>query len=186
MAVHEIKSLAVFCGANAGSSTSYSESAKDLADAMCDAGITLVYGGAKVGLMGVIADQMLKNGARVIGVMPKSLVDIESAHTGLSDFHVVATMQERKNLIAELSDGFITLPGGIGSLDEFFEMITLEQLGYHQKPSGILNAVGYYDHLLEFLDHAVVQGFFKKIYRDRIIVDASPRSLLKKLTHFAM
>lgn len=179
-----IKKIAVFCGSNTGNLSAYSEDAKKLANVMSDAGITLIYGGAKVGLMGVIANQMLENNSHVIGVMPKSLVDVEIAHEKLSELRVVNSMHERKALIATLADGFIMLPGGPGSLDEFFEMFTWGQLGYHTKPCGILNTDGYYDNLLKFLDHSVLQGFLKQSHRNMIIVNQEPSSLINSFRDY--
>jgi uncharacterized protein (TIGR00730 family) len=180
----KIKNLAVFCGSSVGNSTLYGEAAEKLADVMSNLGITLVYGGAKVGLMGLIANRMLSHGAKVIGVMPKSLVDVEIAHKGLTELHIVNSMHARKALIAELVDGFIMLPGGSGSVEEFFEMYTCAQLGYHSKPCGILNVSGYYDYLLKFLDHAVSQEFLKQTYRDMIIVDQSPQTLINRFMQY--
>ncbi len=173
-----IKKIAIFCGSSTGNLSTYSEDAKKLANKMSDAGMTLVYGGAKVGLMGVIANQMLKNNSRVIGVIPQSLVDIEIAHEDLTELHIVNSMHKRKELMAELADAFIMLPGGAGSLDEFFEIFTWGKLGYHQKPCGILNSSGYYDSLLSFLDHAVLQGFLKRHHRDMIIVNQNSSQLI--------
>jgi uncharacterized protein (TIGR00730 family) len=184
MNLNKIKKLGIFCGANMGNSSLYSEAAENLADLMSAMGIDLVYGGAKVGLMGAIANRMVQNGAAVIGVIPKSLFDVEIAHEGLTKLHVVNSMHERKALISELSDGFIMLPGGPGSLDEFFEMFTWGQLGYHTKPCGILNIAGYYDHLLKFLDNAVSQGFLKQVHRNMIIVDQSPAQLINNFMNY--
>lgn len=181
---NKIIKLGVFCGARSGNSPLYKEAAEQLANVMKELGISLVYGGAKVGLMGIIANQMLLKGGKVIGVMPKSLVDVEIAHEGLTELHVVNSMNERKVRFAELSDGFIMLPGGPGSLDEFFEMLTLAQLGYHPKPCGILNVSGYYDYLLKFLDHAVSQGFLKEIHRNMVIVDQSARELINRFISY--
>lgn len=179
-----IKRLCVFCGSKVGNLIAYKNIAIELANILYTSNISLVYGGAKVGLMGVLADQMLSKNGQVIGVMPKSLVDIEIAHPNLTDLQVVNSMHERKVRMAELSDGFIMLPGGPGSLDEFFEMFTLAQLGYHLKPCGILNPCGYYDYLLKFLDHAVDQGFLHDAHRHMILVDQCPTSMLNRLIHY--
>lgn len=179
-----IKSLAIFCGSNSGNKPVYAELALKLADAIINADLALIYGGAKVGLMGIIANHVLEKKGRVIGVMPKSLVDVEIAHEHLTEFHVVNTMHERKALIEKLADGFILLPGGPGSLDEFFEMYTWGQLGYHTKPCGILNVDGYYDSLFQFLDHVVAEGFLKLTHRDMILVDHDPNSLLQKIFQY--
>lgn len=181
---NKINKLGVFCGSCLGNSKLYSDSVEQLADVMSSKGITLVYGGAKVGLMGIIADRMLQQGAKVIGVIPKSLVEVEIAHQGLTELHVMNSMQERKSLIAQLADGFIMLPGGPGSLDEFFEMLTLGQLGYHPKPCGILNVAGYYDYLLKFLDHAVSQGFLNQSHRNMIVVEESAETLINNFTQY--
>lgn len=179
-----IKKIAIFCGSKTGNLSSYSDDAKKLANVMSEAGVTLIYGGAKVGIMAVIANQMLENNSHVIGVMPKSLVDVEIAHENLTELHIVNSMHERKILIETLADGFIMLPGGPGSLDEFFEVFTLAQLGYHTKPCGILNTDGYYNHLLKFLDEAVLQGFLKPSHRNMIIVDQEPRSLINRFMNY--
>lgn len=180
----KINRLGVFCGSSIGNSALYGESAEKLADVMSSAGITLVYGGAKVGLMGSIANRMLESGSNVIGVIPKFLVDVEIAHKGLTELRIVNSMHERKSLISELVDGFIMLPGGPGSLDEFFEMLTLGQLGHHPKPCGILNTNGYFDYLLKFLDHAVSQGFLKQVYRNMILVDQCPYTLINNFMNY--
>ena len=176
-----IKKLAVYCGSSAGVSDLYREGAELLADVLSAAGIAVVYGGAKVGLMRMLADRMLANNGQVIGVIPQALVDVEVAHDGLSELHIVKDMHARKALMAELADGFIMLPGGTGSLDEFFEVTTWAKLGYHAKPCGILNTNGYYDSLLQFLDHAVGQGFMKQPHRNMMMVDDQPSALLDKL-----
>lgn len=181
---HNLKAIAIFCGANVGSNPIYATTATQLANLFADSNITLVYGGANIGLMGILADQVLTRGGKAIGVIPQSLVDVEIAHKNLTELHVVHTMHERKALMAELADGFIMLPGGPGSLDEFFEMYTWAQLGYHKKPCGLLNVNGYYDHLLKYLDHAVTEGFLKQSQRDMIIVDQSCQSLLQKFATY--
>lgn len=179
-----IKKIAVFCGSNSGNLSAYADDAKNLADVMSNAGISLVYGGANVGLMRITADQMLKNNAEVIGVIPKSLVDVEIAHQQLTELRVTRSMHERKAVMAELADGFIMMPGGGGSLDEFFEAFTWAQLSYHNKPCGILNSSGYYDSLLQFLDHAVKEGFIKQTHRDMIIVSQEPDHLINSFMHY--
>jgi uncharacterized protein (TIGR00730 family) len=184
MSVSPIKKIAVFCGSSIGNNLIYAEVAKQLAISMAHAGMALVYGGAHVGLMGVLADHVLNEKGHVVGVIPQSLVDVEIAHPGLTELHIVHSMHERKAKIADMSDGFILLPGGPGSLDEFFEMITFAQLGYHSKPCGILNVNGYYDYLLKFLDQAVDHGFMKAVYRHMIIVEQSPPVLLHKFNHY--
>lgn len=179
-----IQKIGVFCGSNIGNQAAYSEAVLQLAAHLVLHKITLVYGGAKVGLMGMMADHALKLGGKVIGVLPKSLVDVEIAHPDLTELHVVNTMHERKNLIATLSDGFIMLPGGPGTLDEFFEMYTWAQLGYHKKPCGLLNVSGYYDLLLKFLDNAVSEGFLKEVHRKMIICETAANDLLAKFENY--
>lgn len=177
----KIEKIAVFCGSQMGNSNGYSKATQELADTLCKSSITLVYGGAKIGLMGVLADQMLNNDGKVIGVMPKKLVDIEQAHTRLTDLRIVNSMNERKSVIAELSDAFVMFPGGTGSLDEFFEMFTLTQLGYHDKPCAILNVDNYYDYLIKFLDHAKNEGFLRAQYREMIITANNAVELMEKM-----
>jgi uncharacterized protein (TIGR00730 family) len=174
-----IESVGVFCGAKMGTSDIYCKEVQDFVTILCELGLTIVYGGGNVGLMGAIADQAIKNKGKIIGVMPRKLVDIECAHTGLTELHIVNTMDERKALIAELSDMFVMLPGGTGSLDEFFEMFTLLQLGYQNKPCAILNMNHYYDHLIHFLDHATQEGFLLKNQRDMILTTKNPLELLE-------
>lgn len=173
--------VCVFCGSSFGNRTSYREAAVTLAAALNEMGHSLVYGGAQVGLMGLIAEAMLASGAEVIGVIPRQLQQKEIAHRGLSKLHVVETMHERKALMADLSDAFIALPGAYGTLDELFEIITWAQLGIHSKPIGILNIEGYYDHLLAFLDSCVANGLLKQSNRDLFLVDHEPKRLLERM-----
>ncbi|EGK07196.1 decarboxylase [Desmospora sp. 8437] len=179
-----MKNICVFCGSNPGSSPVYMEGAKQLGISLAEAGITLVYGGARVGLMGAVADTVLAHGGKVIGVIPKSLVDREIAHTGLTDLHIVSSMHERKALMSELADGFIALPGGSGTLEEFFEVFTWAQLGHHQKPCGLLNLNGYYTPLLQFIDHTIGEGFMKEDYRAMILSDSEPKPLLQRFEQY--
>lgn len=172
------KNLCVFCGSSVGSDPVFIDATRQLATTLVENKIGLVYGGAKVGLMGILADTALEKGGEVIGVMPKLLIEKEIAHDGLTKLHVVKSMHERKALMAELADGFIMLPGGTGSLDEFFEILTWSQLGFHGKPCGILNVANYYDHILKFLDEAVAKHFLKEIYRKIVIAEDSPEKLL--------
>jgi uncharacterized protein (TIGR00730 family) len=146
-----------------------------------DHNLSLVYGGAGVGLMGVIANTFMENNGDVIGVIPKALFDKEVAYTNLTDLRVVDTMHERKSLMAELSDGFIAMPGGLGTIEEFFEVLTWAQLGIHRKPCGLLNVNGYFDRLTEFLDHAVSQRFIEKECRSLILMDHDPEILIRKM-----
>lgn len=184
MKTNNIKSIAVYCGSSIGNKTQYAETAKELAKLMAAENIALIYGGAKVGIMGIMADEMLKHGGTVIGVIPKLLVDKEIAHVGVTDIHIVESMHERKARMADLSDGFIMLPGGPGSLDEFFEIFTWAKLGYHTKPFGILNVEQYYDLMIQFIDHSVSQGFLHQEHRDMIQVDACPNTLLQKFKEY--
>jgi hypothetical protein len=140
----------------------------------------LIYGGASVGLMGAVADAVIDAGGRAVGVIPQSLIDMEIAHTGLADLHVVNSMHERKALMAQLSDGFIALPGGIGTLEELFEIMTFAQLRFHQKPCGLLNIEGYYDQLIDFLDNAQTQGFVSSAQTRYLLVDQTVDGLLDR------
>jgi len=165
-------------------SYAYEEGARRLGRALAKAGITLVYGGGRVGLMGVLADTVLGSGGEVIGVIPKALVRREVAHAGLSDLRVVGSMHERKALMSELSEGFVMLPGGIGTLEEFFEVLSWAQLGVHSKPCGLLNVEDYYEPLLAFLDHAVVRGFLSEQHRSMVLVKTEPELLLKAFARY--
>jgi uncharacterized protein (TIGR00730 family) len=173
-----IRQVCVFAGSNAGTRAGYRAAARDLGCALAAKGIGLVYGGARVGLMGVVADAVLSAGGRVTGVMPSVLVAKEVAHNGLTDLRVVASMHERKALMSDLADGFIALPGGWGTWEEFFEVLTWGQLGLHQKPCGLLNVDGYFDRLLSFVEHSIDEGFVRREYRTMISVAATPDGLL--------
>lgn len=173
-----MKRICVFCGSNLGARPDYREAAIALAHTLADRGLGLVYGGAGVGLMGVIADAMLARGAEVIGVIPNPMVSRELAHKDLTELRVVSSMHERKAVMADLSDGFIAMPGGYGTLEEFFEVVTWGQLGIHAKPFGLLNVSNYYDGLLEFLNHCVAEQFLKQRHRGSILVATEPASLL--------
>ncbi len=176
-----MKRICVFCGSGRGAGEQYVEAARNLGLALLNHDFSLVYGGASVGLMGAIAKTFIEKEGDVIGVIPKALFDKEVACTDLSDLRVVSTMHERKSLMAELSDGFIALPGGLGTIEEFFEVLTWAQLGIHQKPCGLLNVNGYFDGLAGFLDHAVSQRFIEKECRALILMDHDPEALLKKM-----
>jgi uncharacterized protein (TIGR00730 family) len=165
-----LPSICVFCGSADGADPAYVQTAKELGQRIATAGMGLVFGGATVGLMGVLADAALAGGAEVVGVMPEVLMDREIANRGITHFHVVKTMHERKALMYDHADAFIALPGGYGTLDEFMEIVTWAQLKIHQKPCILLNINGYYDSLLAFLDHAVAQGFIKPENRKLIQV----------------
>lgn len=179
-----MKRICVFAGSSAGSQREYLAVAGALGRVLAERQIGLVYGGARVGLMGAVADAVLDGGGQVIGVIPQALVEKEVAHDGLTELRVVTTMHERKALMAELSDGFIALPGGWGTLDEFFEILTWAQLGLHRKPCGLLNVQGYYDALLSFLEHSTVEGFVRREYRAMISVSESPATLLDVLHEY--
>lgn len=177
--------LCVFCGSSPGNKPEYLAAAQQLGTALAKAGIGLVYGGAQVGLMGAVADAALAAGGEVIGVIPRHLVERELAHEGLTTLHEVGSMHERKAMMADLSDGFIALPGGVGTFEELFEVWTWGQLGHHQKPCALLNAAGYYDQLIAFLDHALTEGFMRQPYRDMLIVDTEANALLDKVRTYA-
>jgi uncharacterized protein (TIGR00730 family) len=173
-----VKAVCVYCGSSLGSDPVYLEATQDLARTLVGRGIRVVYGGASVGLMGALADATLEAGGEVVGVMPQQLVDREIAHRGLTELHVVQTMHQRKALMAELSDAFVALPGGIGTLEELIEIFTWEQLGIHSKPLGVINTAGYYDGLAGFLDHAVEQGFQQPAQRAKLVLAADAEDLL--------
>jgi len=181
-----VKSVCVFCGSSSGVRPEYEAAATQLGQAIARSGRTLVYGGGRVGLMGVIGDAAMAAGGRVIGVTPRRLVEKEVAHHGLTELRVVESMHERKAMMAELSDAFIAMPGGVGTFEEFFEVLTWAQLGFHAKPCGLLNVVGYYDPLLAFLDHSVAQGFVRAEHRAIVLTHAEPEALLDRLATFDM
>ena len=176
-----MKAIAVYCGANPGGSPVYAEAARGLGRALVAHNVALVYGGGHVGLMGIIADEVLRMGGEVSGVIPQQLVDRELAHPGLSRLFVVKNMHERKAMMAELADGFIAMPGGMGTLEELFEMLTWSQLGIHAKPIGVLNVGGYYDQLVGFLDHAMKEAFIRPEHGGLMMVDADPEALVRRL-----
>jgi len=176
-----LRSICVFCGSNTGVGDGYAGAARVLAGAIARRGLKLVYGGGSIGLMGVLGEAALATGAHVIGVTPRRLLEREVVHTGLTELVVVETMHERKARMAALSDGFIALPGGLGTLDEMFEMLTWRQLGIHRKPCALLDAGGYYRRLTAFLDHAVTERFLKAEHREMVIVESDPDALLERL-----
>jgi uncharacterized protein (TIGR00730 family) len=176
-----MQSVCVFCGSNTGAGEAYAEAARALARAIARRRLKLVYGGGNVGLMGVLADAALGAGAHVIGVIPRHLVEREVAHSRLTEQRIVQTMHERKALMADLSDAFIALPGGLGTLDETFEMLTWTQLGYHRKPSALLDVNGYFERLAAFLDHAVEQRFMTAAHRAMLIIERDPEAALEQL-----
>ena len=176
-----IKRVCVFCGSSPGARPAYAAAAVALARGLVARGITIVYGGGNVGLMGILADTARAAGGDVIGVIPRGLVAKELAHAELSDLRVVESMHERKALMADLSDAFIAMPGGYGTFEEFCEILTWTQLGLQRKPCGILNVEGYYDPLLQMFDHAVAEQFVKPVHREMFIDDAEPESLVERL-----
>jgi uncharacterized protein (TIGR00730 family) len=179
-----MKSLCVYCGSSSGISPVYSDAARALAKAMVDQNIALVYGGGKVGLMGVIADEVLRLGGEATGVIPRALMEKEVGHRQLTHLHVVRDMHERKALMAQLADGFIAMPGGIGTLEELFEMLTWSQLGFHEKPIGVLNVDGFYDGLIDFMQTLVAQGFVKPDQAALMMHEKNASALLQRLQTF--
>lgn len=179
-----MRRICVYCGSNPGRLPVYRESARALGHELARRGLGLVYGGSSVGLMGAVADAMLEAHGEVIGVIPRSLATREVAHKSLPRLDVVESMHERKARMAELSDGFIALPGGWGTLEELFEMLTWAQLGLHAKPCGLLNVAGYYDHLGAFLAHAMEQQFVRAEYRPMVIMDERPERLLDRFADY--
>jgi hypothetical protein len=176
-----IKRICVFCGSNPGNNPEYVKAAHALGECIAKSGAELVYGGGNVGIMGEIANAVLAGGGRAIGVIPKTLVDKELAHRSLTELRVVNTMHERKALMSELSDAFIALPGGIGTLEEFFEVLTWAQLGFQKKPCGLLNIAGYYDHLIAFIDKMVSEGFLNESHRELMVIEKDPDAIIEKL-----
>jgi uncharacterized protein (TIGR00730 family) len=179
-----MKRICVFAGSSRGAREDYAQAAERLAFELVTRGYGVVFGGGRVGMMGVLADATLAAGGEVIGVIPKALLEKEVAHGGLTELRVVASMHERKAMMAELSEGFIALPGGLGTLEEFFEVLTWAQLGLHPKPCGLLNVSGYYDRLLEFLDVTVDERFVKSQHRALVITSTSPTDLLERFAAY--
>ena len=173
--------ITIFCGSNEGRLHEYREAVIQLADELVRQKITIVYGGARIGLMGTLANCTLDRGGHIIGVMSQPLVEQEQLHHGLSEIKLVDTLAERKQIMSDLADAFIALPGGSGTMDEIFQEITLRQSGYHNKPAAMLNTAGYYNHLLAHLKHSVLEGFLKRRWLDSLIVDSSPIRLINKL-----
>lgn len=176
-----LKRICVFCGSSAGHSQIYRDTAVMVGKLLAERQIGVVYGGGQVGLMGAMADSALQNGGEIIGVIPKALFEKEIAHAGLRQLCVVDSMHERKALMAELSDAFIALPGGFGTMEEFFEVVTWSQLGIHRKPCGLLNMAGFYDSLLALCDHAVGQGFIRQVDRNLIVAESDPAVLIDRI-----
>jgi uncharacterized protein (TIGR00730 family) len=179
-----MKRIAVYCGSNKGLRPAYAEATENLGQHLAQRGIELVYGGGCAGLMGIVADAALKHGGHVIGVIPQSLVIKEVVHEGLPDLRVVKNMHERKALIAELSDGFIVLPGGYGTYEELCEVLAWSQLGHHKKPFGLLEVAGFYRAMLQFFDHAVAEGFIRPKHRELVMVEENVEKLLHRLETF--
>ena len=179
-----MRSICVFTGSSPGARPEYAAAARELGELLVERHCALVYGGANVGLMGDLADSVLARGGTVIGVIPDGLLASEVAHEGLSELRVVSSMHERKSTMAELSEGVIALPGGLGTLEEFFEMLTWGQLGLHSKPCGLLNVRGYFDGLLSFLDHGVDERFIKSEHRKMILVKSEPSTLLDSMESY--
>ncbi len=176
----EIRRVCVYCGSSPGKNPDFLQSARVMGAELANRNITLVYGGGRSGLMGEVARAALKNGGQVIGVIPKALEDQELAFREVTKLHVVESMHERKALMAELSDAFVALPGGYGTLEEIFEVLTWVQLGFHTKPCGVLNIDHYYDHLLEFLDNSVIEQFIHQPHRDLILKAMEPADLIER------
>lgn len=179
--MRKLDSLCLYCGSSPGTNPIYKTAAYDFGKTLAELKIRLVYGGGSVGLMGVAADACLGAGGEVVGVIPQLLMDKEVGHAGITKMHVVANMHERKALMTELSDGFIALPGGYGTLDELFEALTWLQLGYHQKPVGLLNVGGFFNHLVSFVDHSRDERFLRDLHRDALCVDTDLKQLIAKL-----
>lgn len=179
-----MKRICVFCGSNPGASPVYAQAARALGATLAGRGLGLVYGGGNVGLMGIVADAALAAGGEVIGVIPHALVAREVAHRGLADLRVVDSMHERKALMSELADGFLALPGGIGTLEEWFETWTWAQLGLHAKPFGLLDVAGYYEHLIRFLDHVAAERFLHPDHRSMVLVETDPGTLLDRMRSY--
>ena len=180
-----LRRICVFCGSSSGVRPVYQQAAQTVGQLLCRRGIELVYGGGHVGLMGIVADACLHEGGRVIGVIPQALADREVAHRGLTELRIVGSMHERKALMADLSDAFMSLPGGYGTWEEFFEVLTWSQLGIQGKACGVLNVDGYYDPLLQMADRALSEGFLRDVHRDLLLSDSDPERLLDRLSSYA-
>jgi uncharacterized protein (TIGR00730 family) len=183
--VKNVKRLAVYCGSAPGSQPGFADATRATAAAMVRNGVDLVYGGGRLGLMGLVADSVLEAGGRVYGVIPKALVNLEVAHNGITELHTVDTMHERKAKMTDLADAFLALPGGIGTLDELFEAWSWNALGYHAKPFCLLNVDGFWDGMIEFIDHATESGFLSAQRRKQLLVATSPEEALDLLDEAA-
>lgn len=182
--MRQIHNICIYCGSSPGRLPVYAEAARALAHSLVNRNIGLVYGGASVGIMGVVADQVLQLGGRAVGVIPEALVRKEVAHHHLTELHVTQSMHERKTLMAELADAFVALPGGLGTLEEIFEIWTWAQLGIHDKPCGLLNVDGYYDPLIAFLEHATMEQFVSKTHRAMLLVEREADALLNRFADY--
>lgn len=176
-----LNTVCVFCAANPGTHPVYQQQARAMGRYLAESGRRVVYGGGRTGLMGALSEGALEAGGEVIGIMPRHLVEREVAHTGLTKLHVVGSMHERKALLAELSDGFLAMPGGLGTMEELFEVWTWGQLGLHRKPYGLLEVNGFFAPLLTFLHHTVAEGFVQQLNRDLLVVDSDPASLIARM-----
>ncbi|NMM28241.1 MAG: TIGR00730 family Rossman fold protein [Glaciimonas sp.] len=179
-----MKSICVYCGSSAGASPMYAQAARALAREMVNDNIALVFGGASVGLMGVIADEVLRLGGEATGVIPSALLEKEIGHPGLTRLHIVKDMHERKAMMATLSDGFIAMPGGIGTLEELFEVFTWSQLGLHSKPIGLLNVSGFFDGLLDFMQHIVIERFLRQQQASLLLTETTPAALVARFKSY--
>ncbi len=179
-----MRRICVYCGSNRGARPDYAVAAENLAAVLVDRKLELVFGGSSKGIMGVLADKVLELGGRVQGVIPRQLVAKEVAHSGLTRQHVVDSMHERKTMMASLADGFIAMPGGFGTLEELIEIVTWAQLRFHEKPCGLLNVHGYFDHLLTYLDHAEAEGFLRAENRRMLLVDAEADGLVRQFERY--
>jgi uncharacterized protein (TIGR00730 family) len=178
-----MKSVCVYCGSSSGSLPTYAEAARALGTLLAQRGLTLVYGGGRLGLMGIVADAALAAGGEVIGIIPQALAKKEVAHFGLKDLRIVNSMHERKALMVELSDAFIAMPGGFGTLEELSEVLSWAQLGLHRKPVGVLNVASFYDSLLTFFDHTVEREFVRDVHRQSVLAETDPARLLDLLAN---
>lgn len=179
-----MKRIAVYCGSATPADPGYIETARQVGRALADRGIGLVYGGGRLGLMGAVADAALDAGGEVIGIIPEALVGAEVAHKGCTELHVVSGMHERKRMFTDLSDGFLTIPGGVGTMDELWEAISWSQLGYHRKPVGVLNTLGFYDHLIAFNRHMIDVGFIRPQHAGIMLVDTTLDGVLAKMAAY--
>ncbi len=181
-----VQTVCIFCGSNTGRNEVYADATRALVRILADADIRIVFGGGKVGLMGVVAEAAIAAKAHVVGITPRRLLEHEVVHKGLSELHVIESMHERKVMMTQMADAFIVLPGGMGTLDETFEVLTLTQLGVHRKACGLLNVAGFYDRLVDFLDHAVAERFIRAEHRGMIMVETDPQRLIEGLQNWTM